>query len=181
MNNIMIDIETLGIKPGSIVLSIGAVEFSATELGQKFNMHIDSIDAAAHGLTIDASTVKWWFAQNPAAIAAISDAVKHPMAHVVEAFARAFPKIAKQRVWCNGASFDFPILTAMYAAVGVKTPWAYYNEMDMRTVKGLVGKSVWDAHKAQPTTAHDGLADAIAQAQSLQAVLKYVGHSDWLK
>lgn len=167
---ISIDIETLGVTPGCVVLSIGACEFDDDgDILRTFQTHIDVEDSVEHGMHIDASTVIWWLMQSKEAQDAITKAATVPLDLALIAFAEAFAW-ADKRVWCNGAAFDFPILAAAaHKKVGMKVPWAYYDEMDMRTIKGLCTKAEWNNFKVAPTLAHDGLADAIAQAKTIAA------------
>ncbi len=167
MRHIMLDIETLGVTPGCVVLSIGAVEFNETTILEKYSVHIDPNDAANYKLHCDVSTVMWWMKQSKEAHNAILTARKLPLEDALTEFRNRF--LWKDAlVWCNGAAFDFPILTALFTKAGVPKPWEYYNEMDMRTVKNLAGKQLWKSLEVKPTVAHDGLEDAIAQAKSLQ-------------
>lgn len=168
-NQISIDIETLGITPGCVVLSIGACEFDddGNILGT-FHTHIDVADSVKLGMHMDASTVMWWLAQSKEAQDAITKAAVKGLEQALLELEAAFDW-KDVRVWCNGAAFDFPILTAAHNKVGKKVPWAYYNEMDMRTLKGLTSKAAWNALKVAPTLAHDGLADAIGQAKTIAA------------
>jgi len=181
-NNVMLDLETLGITPGSIVLSIGAVEFNETNLGQTFHMGIFVESSVEAGMQCDASTAMWWISQSEEAQKAILNmtADAATLTSVLHRFSDAFPDWKSKRIWANGAAFDFPILAAAYKKVGMVIPWRYSNEMDMRTIKGCVGKKVWDRLKEPPTVAHDGLADAISQARTLQKVLREVGAETWL-
>lgn len=182
MNNVMIDIETLGVTPGSIILSIGAVEFDESNLGDVFHMGIDWKDSVKQGLHVDASTAMWWIGQSQEAQTAINNITANALQLnvVLAKFATAFKDWPTKKLWCNGASFDIPLLVAAHRAVNMVQPWKYSNEMDMRTIKGLFGKVAWDQLAERPTVAHDGLADAIAQARSLQAALKSIGASKWL-
>lgn len=67
MKDIMVDIETLGTKPGCVILSIGAVQFNpfSDELGQEFYNNINADDAERKGFFKDARTVDWWSKQSP--------------------------------------------------------------------------------------------------------------------
>jgi DNA polymerase III epsilon subunit-like protein len=179
----MIDLETLGTKPGSVILSIGAVEFDENNLGNVFHMGIDIKDSVRKGLTVDADTATWWMAQTKEAQQAVLNITANAttLAHVLTKFAEMFDPWKDRRLWCNGAAFDIPILTAAYARADIPRPWNYSNEMDMRTIRGLVGRDVWKTLGEKPTVAHDGLADAIAQARSLQAVCRHFGRSEWLR
>ena len=176
MNAIMLDIETLGVKPGCVVLSIGAVEFDTTtgELSKEFEIVINANDACAQGLTIEPSTVMWWMDQSESARDAVMQGtitLRAGLAQLVAAFDW------NKRVWCNGASFDFPILEAAYCAAGLEQPWKFWNCMCFRTIKNLVPKRVYDTVKVEPAVAHRALDDAKAQALTLVALLKHLGVS----
>ena len=76
MKNVMIDIETLGTRPGSIILSIGACAFDPADISSvgsdaryEFYENIDPEDCKSLGLTSDPSTVAWWAKQGPEAVA----------------------------------------------------------------------------------------------------------------
>jgi hypothetical protein len=165
----MLDIETLGVNPGCVVLSIGAVEFSENKLGDTFHVHIDVEDSVKHGLVIEPRTVMWWMEQGDQARKSITTQGVR-LNKALDDFSRAFVWKDK-RIWCNGASFDFPILKAMFEAANLKTPWPYYNEMDYRTIKNFFSKKQLDELKVKPRIAHDGLEDAMAQAATLQNLL----------
>lgn len=171
--NLMLDIETFGTQPGCVVLSIGAVEFDETGVTHEFHAHIDPGSAVAAGLTIDPNTVMWWLEQDKAAQTALLQAERHPLHDVIQAFIHTF-EWDGLKIWANGASFDFPILKHAIEAAGFKQPWAYYNEMDYRTVKNLVPKNVFKLLKVEPTIAHDALDDARAQAQTLLGLLNHL-------
>ena len=163
----MIDLETLGTSPGCVVLSIGAVEFDDTDILKTFHVHIDPESSVDHGLEMDVRTVFWWFDQSDEARAALSNDKALNLERAVFELRNAFQWEGKQ-VWCNGAAFDFPILKAIVQKVGKQLPWAYYEEMDMRTVKNMVGKTGWKQHQVPATLKHDALADAIGQAKTMQ-------------
>ena len=66
MNNVMLDLETLGTSPGCIILSIGAVFFDKNGLGQEFYQTIDVQSSIDAGLTMSGGTFKWWMGQQGA-------------------------------------------------------------------------------------------------------------------
>src|SRR4051812_3766510 len=65
MQDIMIDLETLGTLPGSVILSIGAVAFDELSVapGAGFYKVISTISCESCGLTKDEATEKWWLDQ----------------------------------------------------------------------------------------------------------------------
>lgn len=55
--DIMVDIETLGRKPGCVILSIGCVAFD----GKEFYVNIDPFKMKDEGVFhVDPDTSKWW-------------------------------------------------------------------------------------------------------------------------
>lgn len=172
MNDIMLDIETLGTKPGCVILSIGAVEFNSKgEFGKDFEVIIDVDNSSAWGLKIEPRTVMWWMDQNENARKKISSP-GHDLNESLESFTRAFDWKNSQ-VWCNGASFDFPILDAAFNSIKRKKPWPYYNERCFRTIKGLLSKEVFDKLKVSPKIPHSALEDAKAQALTLINIMNH--------
>lgn len=61
LNHCMLDLETFGTKPGSVIRSIGAVMFDLDgRTGPEFYRNIDEESCVKAGLTYDPSTVSWW-------------------------------------------------------------------------------------------------------------------------
>ena len=158
--HIMLDIETMGTKPGCAICSIGAVEFvpETGELRSDFESNITLDSCAKAGLTCDPTTV---------AIQALNDDPA-PLADVLAVFTRwllSFGPAGKLHLWANSPSFDCAILSAAYDAVGMETPWKYWQERDYRTAKSLI--SQFDLPDAPPFNGvrHTALADARHQAR----------------
>lgn len=163
MNHLMIDIETLGTAPGSVVLSIGAVVFDAESdsLGAEFYANIDPVDCQKHGLTIDAATVLWWFDQTEDARAHLRP-MRLPLAHVLGGLAAFLRDHQVKRVWGHGATFDPVLLDAAYRACGLKTPWSPYDVRDTRTLYELAGIKPDRSAGIHHTALDDAKAQAIA-------------------
>ena len=76
-------------------------------------------------------------------------------------------------VWGNGSNFDNRILREAYDHLGMKCPWHYRDDRDMRTYTDMLlqlgvrtGKYAPDEHPlTPPDCVHDALADARFQAQ----------------
>ena len=71
--NVMIDIETLGLTPGSSILSIGAVYFTTNDKYSDSRFYspipslyitIDRFSCSVLGLTQEVSTLLWWDEQS---------------------------------------------------------------------------------------------------------------------
>ena len=170
---IMLDLETLGTKPGCVVLQIGAVEFTEKGIIEDHYVSIDPENCTQWGLTIEPRTAMWWFDQSQDARDFITKGKHTALDIALAEFVSAFKWKGKQ-VWANGAGFDFPILKAAFNAVGLDAPWQFWNECDYRTIKNLVGRDVFDKLKVEPSVTHNALADATAQAETLISMLDHL-------
>jgi len=174
--SIMLDIETLGTKPGCVVLSIGAVEFSEKGLGKQFHVSINPESCTNWGLTVEPRTVMWWMEQSDEARKSLTSRKNNDLDVALDAFIGAY-NWKDQAVWCNGANFDFPILEAAFAAVGKHVPWAYWSTNDYRTLKNIVPRDVYNASKVEAQIKHNALADAMAQAETAIQLLSWVNRN----
>src|SRR5687768_2820217 len=131
--HIMIDLESLGVRPGAIVTSVALVRFN-DEAHCAFNLSIP--DQQALGLEIDAATENWWLQQDPVAYQL---AIANPLP-----LASALPYLSTWiqwaaggqdfQIWCHGATFDCPLLGEVYHRAGLETPWAFWQVRDTRTL-----------------------------------------------
>jgi len=167
--HVMIDIETLGIQPGSVISAIGAVVFRpwlapdhADFIVEAQSSRIDISDAQKAGLTIDASTVQWWFRQSPEAIAATFNGETEPLFFALLKLAAFIDQYDSPTIWAHSPSFDLVLLEAAYRAVNLKVPWKYHQARDTRTLFDVAGVvlSGFPVHGVK----HDALSDAINQA-----------------
>lgn len=168
LDDVMIDIETLGTAPGAAILSIGAVLFGPAGLGDTFYAPVLLQSCTAVGLTIDAATVGWWFTQSDEARAAAFRFDAAPLADVLLAFSSWFAARGVKRPWCHGATFDVPLLDAAYKACGMTSPWEFRNVRDTRTLYDLAGIKV----DRGVGTHHNALDDAAAQARAASTALR---------
>lgn len=170
----MVDIETLGNGPTSLILSIGAVEFDpySDDVGEGFHCIVDIESCLQAGLTVDASTICWWMTQ--------SEEARNLFNRQSEALSLTSALIALKQymagisnapiMWCNGSNFDAPILDNAFRKVDLASPWQYYNVRDYRTIKAAIPKKLFDTIRVTPLVAHDAYHDALAQARTLQGI-----------
>lgn len=175
MNNVMIDIETLGTAANSVILSIGAVQFGPDGLGNEFYTAIDIDSCLNSGLQVDGRTVAWWMVQTAEARAVFNERGGE-LQEALLSLSGAFDWKGDTLVWCNGLSFDLPILDTAYRACGLAVPWRYYNGRDYRTFKREHSSELVSSLEVEPTVAHNALADAKAQALTLLAIRDAVRH-----
>lgn len=179
MNDLMIDLETLGTHTKAPIISIGAVFFDIEkkELGPTFYGVLDVADQIDSKIRFaDASTIKWWMSQSGAAKRVFKDNA-HPTAPSLETFAdwilntvgSKSKSTKKVTVWGNGSGFDITLMETMFEDYKIKCPWMYYKVNDLRTFKRFVAKG--EAVQKLEGTDHNALDDAVNQANY---VLKYV-------
>lgn len=160
--HVMLDLETLGTSPGSVILSIGAVRFDENGLGDTFHKHIDPEDCLKLGMTVDASTIFWWMAQSEEARNNLLVAGKYLLMQTLYAFSSWFA--GSEYLWGNGAAFDNALLSAAYRSVDISFPWEFWNDRCFRTVRAE------NPHVSAPEfegVKHNALDDACHQARHL--------------
>lgn len=173
MNDIMIDLETLGTSVDTVVISIGAVFFDTTtkELGPTFNMNL-KIENQLKTRSINADTLAWWMGQSNAAKKVFS-AEALPTVVALSAFVKWVianaPEDGNVKPWGNGAIFDISILEHLLAEYNIKPPWKFSNVRDLRTFKEYVAGN---AKINKLGIEHNALDDAMSQAQYVMENIK---------
>jgi len=163
---VMIDIETLGTKPGSVIVALGAIRFDKYTTYQGFYQKIDAKSCVELGLKMDPDTVMWWLKQADEP----RQEITKPGIHLSEALIRfndwisSFPENEKEtKVWGNGSDFDNVLLSSAYDAADIKRPWSYSNNRCYRTIKNLYPEIPLD----RSGTHHNAYDDARDQALHL--------------
>ena len=161
---VMVDIETLGLSPGSAILSIGAVHFDEYGLGDEFYREVDLKSCQDAGLAIEAGTLEWWLEQDESVTDILTGG--DPLADVLAAFTEYYGDAAE--VWANSPSFDCEMLEAAYNSLDMTEPWAFHHERDVRTLRSL--PCAVDIE--MDGDAHDALDDARYQARTASETLR---------
>ena len=165
---VMSDLETLGTRPRSVILSIGAVKFDpdSGETHSDIYIVINKQSCLDVGMEIDPGTVKWWDAQDADAKKVLTEA-EHSVIGIKEALQRFSDWIdPSATIWGNGSDFDNAMLQEAYKLCGLKQPWAFWNNRCYRTMKNMVNVQ----HKRNGTH-HNALDDARYQAEHLMKIL----------
>ncbi len=184
MTDLMIDLETLGKKPGCAILSIGACVFDRKtgDIGKTFYREISIPASEDIGLLIDASTVEWWHKQSTAARELLQRCDNYKM-HSPETAANLFTNWLKSNtsadtngIWANDPTFDHKILEHMLHQTGNKTPWPFFLERSCRTIVDIGRELGIDPKKEMPFegTPHNALDDAIHQAKYVSAIYQHI-------
>lgn len=136
LGHLMLDLETLGNKSNSAILSIGAVEFDLEtgELGREFYQRIDLQSCLDRGLIVNGSTFYWWLTQNENARREVAKGGENLLV-ALQKFSVFASQLGDFQIWGNGVRFDVGILEDAYVACGVQEmPWNFRNERDVRTL-----------------------------------------------
>lgn len=172
MEHVMVDLETMGVRPSSAFVSIGAVAFNPVNgyiQPSTFYATVDLGSCLEAGLTVDASTIYWWLEQNKdVQMKLLKD--RQALADVLQDFTMWVSRVGGLYLWGNSNRFDLGILHNAYEAVKLPLPWAHWKERDCRTIEAL-DPSI-RAGVAKPAGAHDPIADCIYQIEYICATLK---------
>ena len=160
--HLMIDIETMGNKPYSAILSIAAVEFDMQtgKTGRTFNQHINLQSCFDIGLNVNADTVMWWLEQSEKAKKMILQSDKIHIAEALQNFSN-FLGSSTYHMWGNSASFDLGLLSNAYEKINLQTPWDFWNERCLRTLV-FIDPLVKQNHVFEGVQ-HDGVTDCLNQ------------------
>ena len=181
--NIMMDIETTGIRPGCRVLSIGLAAFYISDdkgtIGSTTTIYPSLTDQVG---TDDEGTMRWWSTQPHEARSVFAD--NHINGITVKEAFEAFKEFIQDAVdrhkslnggvdevkvciWGNGATFDNSIVQRMFEAKGYPVPWNTFGDRCYRTVFNMLGRPSLKRDGIH----HNALDDAIYQAQCLMYAL----------
>lgn len=182
LKHVMLDLETMGTNPYSVIISIGAVHFDpdGDAIRDSFEVAVDPVSSVAAGLRLDTDTVFWWMDEArdaprkrwmsllkfelPIALYGFRDWLDH--------ISEDKEKHSDVRIWGNGANFDNMLLSCAYKAAKIDVPWVFVQDRCFRTIKGLDPKGTLkpDHNFLAPGTAHTALYDAIYQARWMQNI-----------
>jgi len=166
-----IDIETLGISPDTVVLTIGGIKFDPMEddgLHSEFYYRLNADEQIDMGRTVDEKTLEWWETQSEEVKAeALDTNDRIPVEETLKALNKWL--VGVDKIWCQGPVFDIGILENLYKQIGLHHNWPFYIIRDSRTLFGLMDK---DPRKEIDFAAHNALADAIVQSLCIQKVYK---------
>jgi DNA polymerase III epsilon subunit-like protein len=170
--DLMIDLETLDIKPSASILTIGAVRFDpfGDEINnstcEKLYIKVDLDSCDRYGGTVNSATIDWWANQSQAA----QDEAFDPNGRVpIEEAMNQLYKFAwgAKRVWSHGATFDIPICEFYFRKVGKAIPWQFWEARCTRTIFDIGINP-----NRPPVLKHHALEDAWNQAVGVQNVFK---------
>lgn len=170
-NQVMVDVESMGTKSHSALVSIGAVMFNLQDyaIGPQFHIAVHLASSVGFGMTMDPSTVMWWLRQGQAARDAIltnlyslDDALRQ-----FDDWYRGNCEPKDTRTWGNSSRFDLGILETAHELTGIEVPWRWNLETCFRTVRSMNDHIVKYDVSEKVGTAHHAVDDAIFQVNHL--------------
>lgn len=165
MNNIMIDIETLGSGYDAFILSIGAISFDIEtgETHKAYHININILSSDAGKLKIDPGTILWWMQQsdearsqfkNSEGSVSLTLALKGLTDFIEDVGSDSF-------IWAKSPSFDCVILKNAFKVCDIKLPWDFRKERDVRTILDFLPCD--SEVKATNNGSHNSLSDCYHQ------------------
>ena len=169
--HLMVDLETMGVSPRSVVLTLGAVTFNpyTDEIYDDLYLKIDLDDQDKLGREIDQNTLDWWAKQEPKVM---EEAFSSDGRIGLEDAITAFHKFAWgcDKFWSHGAVFDLMIIEDIYRQLNRPIPWEFWRLRDTRTLFDIK-----DPEMEKSVEQHNALFDAIRQAKGVQTVYRKLG------
>jgi hypothetical protein len=178
LQDVMVDLETTGNRPGCGILSLGAVMFNphTGEMGDEFYRVIQRKTCIEAGLFEQEDTLAWWAKQSPEAQKVLKKAATQRAVPTLKGtlnnFAEFLKPIGKSRIriWGCGSDFDNVILAHAYHATGIDLPWMFWNNRCYRTLRSLAPTIELE----RIGVFHNALDDAKTQAAHLVKVYSHL-------
>jgi hypothetical protein len=180
MKRMVIDLETLSVPealpPGFMV---DVVQVGLVILGDDLTV-LERREWNVHPCGVsDDGTVRWWMnlmlerGWTPEWLRARNAGEGWKMARVLEEIWGLYGQGEDRcrEVWSKGV-FDTDILAAHFGMQQRIVPWRHYEVRDLRTLMKTCGVS----GRLYSQVAHEGLADALAEAKELKACLEMISH-----
>lgn len=167
---IHVDLETLGVKHTSQILSIGAVHGTDT-----FYREVDTSQYVSEDFTTCDSTLKWWDSRGGFTPSQDLVSPADAVAYFCKWVARIMDEHEDVEIWANSPSFDCAILRHHLAKTHLSCPWAFWQERDVRTIKNAA-KALGVAIRTKKNP-HNALKDAQNQQMLVRSFYTTVGES----
>ena len=175
MKHLMVDIETMGLKSDAPICSIGAASFDPFDPGavfETFELTVSLTSNAELNRTADLGTVTWWLQQKPEAQAALLGGEQFKLSFALEKLRAWIVAESPTKIWANSPSFDLVILRNAMETAGLRTPWRYFDELDVRTCKFLLDSQGIAPPNIPTGIKHKALDDVLTQITLVQTAMQ---------
>lgn len=196
VTHMMVDIETLGTSPTSIILELSVILFT---LENPYDwtpliLKLDQAEQSFAGRTIDEDTVSWWTKTiektkeaNFKNALAMEYLINNKNVTVPATFAhkniQEYLKRVNGFIWCKGIAFDFPIIKSYFTSLGLSDPFSenflFRRQLDLRTLeycaklRGFSGK-----YKTKSEAKHLSFDDCLIQINMLRELHSFFNVPD---
>lgn len=168
MQQLVLDLETLGTGDNAAVVSIGAAFVN----GPSRVWRIMPMEAMSHGTTTQ-DTLNWWAKQCPAAREELTGTLTTEQAvRELSEWARSQGFGRSSTIWGKGPSFDCVLLRNAMIRAGVPVFWQFWQERCVRTILQLVPAASDLGFEGTPHKAED---DARHEARQVAMALQKFG------
>lgn len=174
MQNVMLDVETMGLSSRAAITSLGAVIFDIDEekITQEFYTNIILSSSVKMGMETDKKTFEWWARDDNKAARDEMSRNQLDLEVAIRMFIRWCHQHSPQGIiaWSYGVSFDIVVLEYAIRSCGMKIPWHYRNISDYRTLKRLYPQ----VRVPRTSMLHNSIEDARFQAVHLMRILNSI-------
>lgn len=181
--HVMIDTETLGRTPGSVIRSVAAVEFDPEtgETGRQKVWKIDLTDSIRYGFKVEASTLKWWLVQSEEARRDFVDGPETLLQDFMEDFVDFLALVNDGddfTLWCLQLDFDVALLRYYYSWYNLNVhgcdervlPWNFRKVRDVRPYMDALSSAELLPPKAADR--HTPMGDCLAQVNYVHLAIE---------
>jgi hypothetical protein len=137
LGNIMVDIEALGRKTDSVIISICAIEFDLNtgETNRIFYEKCNIQSCLDAGLKVDGDTISWWMKQDDKSRLEVVSGTQS-LSNMLFKFTNFIQELKSSNlcIWGNSNRFDMGLLESSYTKLKKNIPWKFSLERDVRTL-----------------------------------------------
>ena len=161
----MLDIETLGTKPGCVITQIACIPFTEEAVSSDSSWFRANVDITTFGHTfhIDAATLKWAIEKGVPILRPDAKPAAQVLADLYFFIQAKVLADKSLKIWAKSPSFDCEIIEAAWRRFEIATPWHYWQLLDVRT-------ETWREPRDTAPAAHDATADCLSQISAIQKV-----------
>jgi hypothetical protein len=168
MLHYMIDIETLGQGPESMVLSIAAVKFDQDKVIKSIELYPCLTEQHGQGQKIDIYTLMWWEKNREILSNYLATARKSLNFCYYQLAFFLYEKGDQTQIWTKSPRFDLQILENLWK--NHPHLWDYRSQGDVRAAEFKLRQK--QIPLVRPEQSHNSLSDCLAQVQNLQKFLQ---------
>ena len=177
--DLMLDIETLGLEPMSVITQIAAVPFdfkdNSLNFGIDFNINLNN--CLNNGAVINGDTLLWTIKNNLQSLENQEQRFTIPEALI--RFQRYIKDINPECIWAKSPQFDCSMLEIWYKRCELAIPWKYNQLRDVRTIEYFgktklgLGSELDQLHDKYGKKLHNPTTDCHFQIEVIRLVMNH--------